>query len=132
MRHALWFESPVDEHAADIAVLLAEPGNTINLIAHGENGTALGFAEAGLRHDYVNGCETSPVAFLEGIYVVPSARRSGVARHLIEHVEIWARAKGCTEFASDALLDNFDSQAMHGALGFEETERVVYFRKALG
>jgi aminoglycoside 6'-N-acetyltransferase I len=35
------------------------------------------------------------------------------------------------ELASDALLDNNGSHAMHEALGFTETERVVYFRKAL-
>jgi aminoglycoside 6'-N-acetyltransferase I len=33
--------------------------------------------------------------------------------------------------ASDAFLDNSASHQMHGALGFSETERVVYFRKSL-
>lgn len=33
--------------------------------------------------------------------------------------------------ASDALLDNAGSHAFHEAVGFEETERVVYFRKSL-
>jgi aminoglycoside 6'-N-acetyltransferase I len=79
----------------------------------------------------VNGCETSPVAFLEGIYVEPWARRQGVAKELVAEVERWAFARGCQEFASDALLDDTDSHGMHVALGFEETERVVYFRKGL-
>ena len=43
----------------------------------------------------------------------------------------WAQAQGCDELASDALLDNETSQAMHRALGFEETERVVFFRKLI-
>jgi aminoglycoside 6'-N-acetyltransferase I len=94
-------------------------------------GDSLGFAEAMLRTDNVNGCATSPVAFLEGIYVEPSARRQGVARALADVVEQWARQMGCREFASDALLENVSSHCMHRGLGFEETERVVYFRKDL-
>jgi aminoglycoside 6'-N-acetyltransferase I len=84
-----------------------------------------------VRNDFVNGTRSSPVAFLEGIYVVPQERRRGVARSLIAAAEDWARVRGCVEFASDASLQNRLSQAMHQALGFEETERVVYFRKGL-
>jgi aminoglycoside 6'-N-acetyltransferase I len=63
-------------------------------------GELIGFAEASLRHDYVNGCETSPVAFLEGIYVTPANRRQGVAKALCAAVEEWARNQGCVEIAA--------------------------------
>ncbi|WP_082511578.1 aminoglycoside 6'-N-acetyltransferase [Devosia sp. Leaf420] len=132
MRTALWPSGGNGEHAAEIAELLKDPGETINLIARGADGAALGFAEAALRRDYVNGCKTSPVAFLEGIFVVPEARGKGVARALIAAVEGWSRAQGCTEFASDAAPENAASLAMHAALGFAETQRVVFFRKVLG
>lgn len=133
MRNALWPGSGgrEDEHAADVKRLLADPGGTINVIARVE-GDAAGFAEAALRHDYVNGCRTSPVAFLEGIYVKPEFRGRGVVRELVEAVEAWALDHGCTEFASDAAIDNTTSHAMHKALGFDETQRVVYFRKVIG
>ena len=91
----------------------------------------MGFAEAALRHDYVNGCQSSPVAFLEGIYVRPAFRGRGVGRQLVKAIEAWALASGCTEFASDAAIDNTTSHAMHEALGFSETQRVVYFRKVI-
>jgi aminoglycoside 6'-N-acetyltransferase I len=39
---------------------------------------------------------------------------------------------GCTEFVSDARLENEASHAMHRRLGFTETSRVVYFLKSLG
>ena len=55
----------------------------------------------------------------------------GVARALVESVAQWARSAGCAELASDSLLDNPLAHAAHRALGFEETERVVYFRRAL-
>lgn len=131
MRLALWPDS-AGEHEAEIEALLARPEDTVTLIARGPDGTAQGFVEAGLRRDYVNGCDTSPVAFLEGIFVRPEARRSGVARLLVSAVEAWARQQNCTEFASDAAPDNFASLDMHRALGFAETERVVFFRKVLG
>ncbi len=69
--------------------------------------------------------------FLEGIYVREDARRQGVARALVGVVQAWGGALGCLDFASDAALDNTDSHALHRALGFIETERVVYFRKPL-
>lgn len=84
-----------------------------------------------MRHDYVNGTSSSAVAFLEGIYVHPSWRRHGVARALVAAVMNWGRSQGCGELASDALLENTSSHLMHEALGFEETERVVYFRMSL-
>ena len=37
--------------------------------------------------DYVNGCTTSPVGFLEGLYVAAAARRQGVARALCDAAE---------------------------------------------
>ncbi len=79
----------------------------------------------------MNGCETSPVAFLEGLWVEAPYRRRGIARLLIAAGEDWARSLGCHEFASDALIENIPSHAMHIAAGFAETERVVYFRKRL-
>lgn len=131
LRQALWPHLGLDGHAAEIGQMLADPANLANFIARTADGTAVGLAEAALRHDYVNGCQTSPVAFLEGIYVTPDHRRRGVAGRLVAAVEDWARARGCSEFASDAALDNIDSHRMHAALGFAETQRVVYFRKAL-
>jgi len=128
LRQALW---PGEKGLADeLPAMLATDG-LLNLIAR-DGGAAIGFAEAALRHDDVNGCETSPVVFLEGIYVSPAARRKGVARALVAAVADWALSLGVTEFASDALLENTDSHGMHAALGFAETERVVYFRKQIG
>jgi aminoglycoside 6'-N-acetyltransferase I len=94
------------------------------------DGAVCGYAETSLRH-YANGCEQQPVVFLEAIWVTPEARRSGVGRALADHVADVARSEGFSELCSDALLDNQVSHAAHRAWGFEETERVVYFRRAL-
>lgn len=84
-----------------------------------------------MRHDYVNGCDGSPVGFVEGLYVDPGHRRRGVAIALIAAVERWAGGRGLAELASDAEIDNRASHALHRAAGFAETERVVYFSKSL-
>lgn len=114
-----------------MASFLAEPQRFAQYVAYKESGVHVGFVEVALRHDYVNGTSTSPVAFLEGIYVVADSRRQGIARSLVKVAESWARAQGCSEFASDASIDNVVSHTMHSALGFEESQRVVYFRKSL-
>jgi len=113
-----------------MAAFLADPGRYAQFVAY-EGSRAVGLAEAALRRDYVNGAESSPVAFLEGLYVTPAERGKGIARSLVQEVMRWARERGCTELASDALLDNTASHAVHRALGFEETERVVFFRRRL-
>lgn len=131
MRHALWGdEASAEELRAEAFAALGAPDSLV-LIARTEGSAPAGFAEAAIRHDYVNGCDTSPVAFLEGIHVEPAHRRQGLASALVEAVAAWGRAQGCTEFASDALVEDTESHAFHAAIGFEETERVVYFRKAL-
>jgi aminoglycoside 6'-N-acetyltransferase I len=130
LRVALWPDYAAEELREGAAAMLGA-GDMLVLIARAPEGAAAGFAEASIRRDYVNGCETSPVAFLEGIYVVPAHRKHQIARRLCDAVADWGRALGCSEFASDALLDNNVSHAFHAAIGFEETERVVYFRKAL-
>jgi aminoglycoside 6'-N-acetyltransferase I len=129
LRVLLWPEASKAEHLHDMAVALSR-GHCV-FLAFDESGLASGFVEASKRNDYVNGTATSPVAFLEGLYVQPSHRRRGVARALVSAVASWATALGLSEFASDSLLDNVESHTVHRALGFVETERVVYFRRSL-
>ena len=130
LRLQLWPHHTADELAKDLDQMLADP-DSANFVARNAAGIPIGFIEALVRRDYVNGCETSPVGFVEGLFVVEAQRRRGVARALVGQVAAWAKQRGLTELGSDALLDNTLSHAAHKAIGFEETERVVYFRKAL-
>jgi aminoglycoside 6'-N-acetyltransferase I len=130
-RLALWPDADANDHRGYMAISLAQPERFLQLMMYDDRRQPIGFIEGSIRGDYVNGTETSPVGFVEGVYVAPSWRRKGVARSLYEAIGDWARARGCRELASDALLDNEASQRAHRALGFEETERVVYFSKRL-
>lgn len=129
LRIALWPHAAA-ESPDEIAALLAS-ANQAAFVARDDGERPAGFAEASIRRDHVNGCETSPVGFLEGIYVVAEARRQGVARQLVAAVAAWSREHACRELASDAPIDNDASHLMHAALGFSETQRVVFFRRSL-
>ena len=119
LRHALWPDCPLDEVPVDPA-----------FVAVGEDGTLVGFIEMSLR-SHAEDCESSPVGYIEGWFVVEPLRRTGIGAQLVRAAEDWARAQGCTEMASDTWLDNTLSQQAHAALGYEEVERLVHFRKAL-
>ena len=131
LRRQLWPEGSQDEHLDEMQRFVDQPGRFFQLVAYDADRQPAGFAEAALRTDYVNGTDSTPVAFVEGIYVAPPYRRRGIGTMLIAAIVSWAKACDCTELASDALLDNKASQAMHAALGFEETERVVFYRKLI-
>ncbi len=92
---------------------------------------AAGFAQCQLRHDYLEGTRSSPVGYLEGLFVKEEARSRGIAKQLVTACEQWVKDKGCQEFASDCELDNEGSLAMHLKLGFQEANRIVCFTKSL-
>ncbi|MCL2396791.1 MAG: GNAT family N-acetyltransferase [Defluviitaleaceae bacterium] len=92
---------------------------------------AVAFVSLSLRHDYVEGTETSPVGYLEGIYVKPDFRRRGIAGELVLFAQQWSTSRGCSEFASDCELDNEESRLFHGRLGFKEANRIICFTMEL-
>lgn len=128
MRAELWPCSSRQEHLAE----LEEGSKSTSFrgwVALSDD-RCIGFAEAYIR-PFANGCDSRPVVFLEGIRVGPDFRRFGVGRALVESVAEWARAQGIYELGSDAELTNTLSQTCHLKWGFEETERVVYYRMKL-
>lgn len=131
LRKQLWSTTGELEHNKQMQDILNQPAKLVAFIGYMDN-TPIAFAEASLRYDYVAGCDTSPVAFLEGIYVLSQHRQQGIAKQLCAKVEQWGRAKGCSELASDVGLANLSSQQAHQALGFQEVERVVCYYKKIG
>ena len=119
MRTALW----PDDHEAEVDRYLGGgyPEMAVFVVER-EDGGLCGFAEWGLR-SYAEGCLTSPVGYLEGIWVDEDKRRGGVASALVAVGKEWSRGRGCTEVASDCAIDNEGSRLFHLAQGFAEVER---------
>lgn len=125
----LWPDHSQEEMAAELAEIMAKPEAAFFLAFRQER--AVGFAQCQLRHDYVEGTESTPVGYLEGIYVAEDFRHQGLAKSLLFACEGWAREKGCAEFASDCELSNVDSLKFHLKVGFLEVGRIICFTKSL-
>ena len=125
----LWPDAAAEELEEGFSTLLSNPEAAVFLAF--SNDHPAGFAQCQLRHDYVEGTDSSPVGYLEGIYVEEAHRRKGFARLLLAACEVWAREQGCTEFASDCELINTESLHFHLRLGFQEANRIICFTKKL-
>lgn len=125
----LWPDHVPEELEMELLALVQEQDAAFFLAL--ENGREVGFAQCQLRRDYVEGTESSPVGYLEGIFVAEEFRRMGIARRLLRACEDWARERGCSEFASDCELENEESLRFHLSMGFEEAGRIICFTRKL-
>ena len=130
MRKALWEDCPDDQQVREMEEILASDTEEV-FYAERPGGGLCGFVEAAIR-PWAVGCEARPLGYVEGWYVDEDVRRQGVGRALVEAAEDWARSKGCRQMASDAELWNDVSHQAHGAIGYQETGRLVLFKKDLG
>jgi aminoglycoside 6'-N-acetyltransferase I len=129
MAEALLPDESPEDYEADMRALQLR-GDAAVFVAERPDRSVCGYVEVGSRN-YADGCDTSPVGYIEAWYVDPDVRRSGYGRALLEAAESWARSRGYSEIASDALLDNTVSYAAHIHSGYSEVERIVQFRKSL-
>ncbi len=130
MALALWPENSESQLRQELSDSLASDREKTFLFKN-EDGRYVGFVTASLRTDYVEGASTSPVGYLEGIYVDETHRNRGIGRKLVEAAENWARERGCTEMGSDTWVTNTGSIQFHDRLGYQQEEILVHFLKAL-
>jgi aminoglycoside 6'-N-acetyltransferase I len=128
MRKGIWPEAPDEYMNFDMDGILTSDNDVVFFAL--VDGKPVGMLEARLR-EYGEGCETSPVGYIEGWFVYPEMRGQGIAGVLTQAAEDWARGKGCSEMASDTWLDNEASIRAHIKLGYFEVERLVHFVKKL-
>ena len=126
---ALWPSNTAEAFTAEYETLLADRNAAVFLCQ--VEGATVGFAQCQLRNDYVEGTETSPVGYLEGIFVAEGHRMQGYAGELLAACQQWAKEQGCTEFASDCELHNTQSLAFHLRCGFQEANRIICFTKKI-
>ena len=135
MRRDFWGDDDETVQADFLRYQKRQPaGESYSFFARDEGGQYLGFVDAELRRDYVEGATDSPykpVWYLEGIYVIPAKRGSGVGAFMLAHLEAFVRSRGGAELASDCELANTASEAFHKAEGFKEAQRNIHFIKRL-
>ncbi|HZJ24806.1 MAG TPA: GNAT family N-acetyltransferase [Anaerolineales bacterium] len=129
MRQGLWPEAPIEYLDYDLDEILADDEQAV-FVAAGADGSLVAFIEAGMR-SHVEGCETSPVGYIEAWYVDEHVRGQKLGREMVRVAENWAREKGMAEMASDTWLENEVSIAAHLKMGYYEAERLVHFVKRL-
>ena len=129
LREALWPGSPSD-HDIETRKYFEGRATTLLVFVAEVERRLVGFLELDFR-PYAPSCSSSPVPFIEGWYVESAWQGRGIGRALVKAAEGRAREMGYTEIASDAEMDNADGIAAHRAVGFEEVERVVCFRRSL-
>lgn len=123
----MWRDNTIAELQSEFLDLICND-DAVCFIKYAGNKKA-GFAQCQLRNDYVEGTDSSPVGYLEGIFIEPEYRHCGYAKELLSECEKWAKEKHCTEFASDCEIGNDASLKFHLAVGFEEANRIICFRK---
>ncbi len=130
MALALWpYESKEDMESLFHTLFASE--NDEMLIARTDEGAAVGFVNISIRKEYVEGSNSSPVGYIEGIYVKPEFRKQGIAKKFIELAEDWSRQRGCTELGSDTEVENVESQKFHRHIGFAVESQIVHFLKPI-
>ena len=129
LANMLWGPNRETELAEEFIDTLNDPDAVVFLAW--ADGEAVGFGQGQLRRDYVEGTGSSPVGYLEGIFVKEEYRGQGIARQLVQACEAWARERGCSEFASDCPITNEISYAFHMHMGFAEANRIICFTKRL-
>ena len=125
----MWLSHTAEDLTDEFNSLLRKSDAAVFLCLTGDK--PIGFAQCQLRYDYVEGTETSPVGYLEGIFVAEEYRRQGYAAKLLDACEQWAKDQGCTEFASDCELENTRSLAFHLRCGFQEANRIICCTKKI-
>ncbi|WP_010283648.1 aminoglycoside 6'-N-acetyltransferase [Bacillus timonensis] len=125
----LWPDNVESELKMEFSELIQNK-NAVFFLAK-EESEAIGFAQCQLRTDYVEGTESSPVGYLEGIFVTKEFRGNGVAKQLLSACEKWAKSNGSKEFASDVELENNVSLRFHLNNGFQEANRIICLTKKL-
>lgn len=129
LRTSLWPECAAEQHELEMGSVLADADRATVFVAAGD-GVLVGFVEVAMR-PWAEGCDTAPVGYVEGLYVAPAARGTGVGKALLRAAEAWAADRGCREMASDTEVDNERSRALHRSLGYAEGAVLVHFHKQI-
>lgn len=130
LRKLLWEGASNEEHQAEMLDIFEHHDTQLVLVAEIGKGKLVGFLEASIR-PFVEDCHSDHVGYLEGWFIESNYRQHGIGKKLVKSAEQWAKSHGCEEMASDSEIGNNLSVIAHSKLGYEETSRLIHWRKEL-
>lgn len=96
-----------------------ERGDSVLLLAYDEQGVAQGFIQLYAFHASL---QLAPAWLLSDLFVVPVARRRGVAEALMNAARMHAEATGACGLQLETARDNHAGQALYEKLGYVRDE----------
>ncbi|MFF2483105.1 aminoglycoside 6'-N-acetyltransferase [Paenibacillus sp. NPDC058071] len=126
----LWSDNDEKTFTAEMADTLADPEHHAAFL-YAVDGHYIAFVLLSIRSDYVEGSDSSPVGYVEGIYVKPPHRLKGISKELVRRGERWTKEKGCVQMGSDIEQGNDASYQFHLKAGFKEANRISCFIKTI-
>jgi ribosomal protein S18 acetylase RimI-like enzyme len=105
-----------------------EKDQAIIIAARGDEGLLVGFTQL-----YRSFCsvELKPLVYLYDLFVDPAARRSGVARALMDAAKQYAQLHGADRIQLETAISNTQAQALYEDLGYEKDMEFFTYNLAL-
>lgn len=125
----LFKDYPADETEFELKRIADNPKYKTFMAMSG--GSPIGFVTVSIRNDYVEGSKTSPVGYVEAIYVDSHYRKQGLAKLLFQKGEQWTKQQGCSEIGSDTWDWNTAAHDFHQKLGFRKEDVLVHYIKKI-
>lgn len=122
---ALWPNNEKDIIKSDFVYIIGHLSNKVLLAKSDED--YIGFIHMSIRSGFVEGANTTPVGYVEGIYVKPDFRRKGVAKELYHAGIEWLKSKKCTQIGADIGIYNDMCPDFYIGMGFKEVNRIICY-----
>lgn len=105
-----------------------EKDQSVIFAAGSDEGALVGFTQL-----YASFCsvELKPLVYLYDLFVEPGARRSGVARALMDAARQHAQALGADRLQLETAIDNSGAQALYEDLGWQKDTEFFTYHLAL-
>jgi len=105
-----------------------EQGDSTIFVLEGEQGALQGFTQL---YPSFSSVSMARIFILNDLYVVPEARRGGVARALMQTAHDFARSAGAARVSLATARTNLDAQRLYESLGDRRDEAFFHYDLAL-
>jgi|ERR1700761_1878898 len=128
--YRLFYKQPSDPAGSQafLADLLQKAVTRFFIARNNLDGAALGFVHLIPSFGTL---AMRPIWYLEDLFVIPSARRQGVARALMLRAEQFARENGAERLTLSTAHDNHAAQSLYRSLGYVRDEYFWQFHRPL-